>query len=197
MPSSMTNLTPVPAAPIVAVVDDDQQVLTAMRRALRSLPVDVRLFPDAHTALAALATQRVAVLVSDFNMPGMTGVELVAEVLRRSPATVRVLMTGRHALDAAVDGVNRGEIFRFVEKPFVVADLRIMMTEAVARHHELVAAAAHRDHSTRRELAHRVLEAEHPGIHAVHRDRDGSYVVPEVCDLEALGLFGVSLTRSS
>lgn len=58
------------------------------------------------------------VIVSDQRMPGMLGVELLKEVKRISPNTVRILLTGYSDLDAIIDSVNAGEIFRYINKPW-------------------------------------------------------------------------------
>ena len=101
----------------ILFVDDDQNVLDAMKRNLR------RIF-DVHTAAGGEAGLEVleaegpfAVVVSDMSMPGMSGVDFLAEVCRRSPDTVRIMLTGRADLESAMNAVNEGNIFRFITKP--------------------------------------------------------------------------------
>lgn len=62
--------------------------------------------------------ESIDVIVSDQRMPGMLGVELLKEVKRISPNTVRILLTGYSDLDAIIDSVNAGEIFRYINKPW-------------------------------------------------------------------------------
>ncbi|MEE9142461.1 MAG: HD domain-containing phosphohydrolase [Gammaproteobacteria bacterium] len=78
-----------------------------------------------------------AVVVSDRRMPGMDGVELLSEIRETAPDTVRVMLTGDAHLQAAMDAVNQGEIFRFLTKPGSHEDMR-MTLEAGIQQHRLV-----------------------------------------------------------
>lgn len=100
----------------ILLVDDDIRVISALQRSLcRTYQIDVS--AGAQDALDAISQNAYAVVVSDLQMPGMNGVELLASVKRLSPETVRVLLTGQADLDAAISGVNEGSIFRFLTKP--------------------------------------------------------------------------------
>ena len=104
--------------PIVVVVDDNAGVLAAAVKVLKQLDINVMATTDAYEALDWLSTRNVAVIVSDYEMPRMNGAELLSNARRQQPAAVRILMTGMQALETAVDAINRGEIFRYVQKPF-------------------------------------------------------------------------------
>ncbi len=101
----------------ILCVDDDPNVLRAYRRTLRKqFQLDCAEGPE--EALEAVTQHGpYAVVVSDMRMPGMNGVELLAEVRRRSPQTVRMMLTGNADLDTALGAVNEGHIFRFLTKP--------------------------------------------------------------------------------
>jgi response regulator RpfG family c-di-GMP phosphodiesterase len=75
-------------------------------------------------ALAILKNTPVDVVVSDQRMPQMTGVELLQKVKQSSPNTVRLLLTGYSDLDAVIDSVNAGEIFRYINKPWNSSKLK-------------------------------------------------------------------------
>ena len=101
----------------ILFVDDEQSILDAMKRQLRKhFELDTAL--GGWEGLEAL-TQKgpFAVVVSDMRMPGMDGVQFLAEVKTRSPETVRVMLTGNADLQTAIDAVNEGYIFRFLTKP--------------------------------------------------------------------------------
>jgi DNA-binding NtrC family response regulator len=74
----------------------------------------------------------VQIVVSDQRMPGMAGVELLREVRKIAPRTVRILLTGYSDLAAMVGSINEGEVFRFVKKPWDNAEIRETMKEAAA-----------------------------------------------------------------
>ncbi|MDX2129459.1 MAG: response regulator [Chloroherpetonaceae bacterium] len=67
---------------------------------------------------------KIDVLISDQRMPQMTGVELLQQVKAISPGTVRILLTGYADLDAVIESVNTGEIFRYVNKPWISSKLK-------------------------------------------------------------------------
>ena len=100
----------------ILFVDDDIHLVSAMQRSLyKSYRVELALSAD--DALAAIAETRYAVVVSDFQMPGMNGVELLTRVKQLAPEAVRILLTGQAELEVAIDAVNQGNIFRFLRKP--------------------------------------------------------------------------------
>lgn len=122
----------------VLFVDDEKNVLAAIHRQLRK---EFNLIPalGGENALQMLETHRPAVVVCDMRMPGMSGVDTLAEFERRSPDTVRIMLTGNSDQETAVDAINRGKIFRFLTKPCPEPVLRQALIDAL-RQHQLVVA---------------------------------------------------------
>ena len=77
--------------------------------------MDTALGPIA--ALELVDKQEYAVVVSDLRMPDKDGVEFLSEVRKRSPDTVRIMLTGHADLEASIAAVNEGRVFRFLTKP--------------------------------------------------------------------------------
>jgi DNA-binding NtrC family response regulator len=181
----------------IVCVDDDEDMLASVVRTLRRPDLEVRSTSDPTDALGWIAIGDVAVVVSDYEMPGMNGVELVAAARALCPDTVRVLLTGVGTMDPAIDGINRGEVFRYVRKPFSPSVLRQVVDEAIARHRDLCATAGDREAAIRRARLAVELEQEHPGITRVRRDTAGVYVIPRAApDLSAdLGLNALDIGR--
>ncbi|HET6413458.1 MAG TPA: ATP-binding protein [Anaeromyxobacter sp.] len=113
------------------LVDDDEHVRRALRRVLRRARCRVLDAPEAQTALEILAREPVQVVVSDYRMPGMSGVEFLRAVKERWPRIQRVLLTGQADSTAIEEAVNQSEIFRFIWKPWDDGHLLITIQSAV------------------------------------------------------------------
>jgi len=132
----------------ILFVDDEQSVLSAFQRQFRGI---FRL-EIAHSGAAALERmdkgEPIAVLVADMQMPQMNGAELLAEARRRSPSTVRIMLTGNSDQGTAVRAVNEGQIFRFLSKPCSPGDLSAALQAGLEQH---------RAHKLERDLLERTL----------------------------------------
>jgi len=113
------------------VVDDDEHVRRALRRVLRRTKAKILDAPDATVALQLLEQEPIQVVVSDYRMPGMSGVEFLREVKERWPRIQRVLLTGQADSTAIEEAVNQSEIFRFIWKPWDDAHLIITIQSAI------------------------------------------------------------------
>ncbi len=100
----------------VLVVDDDPTILAVLKRQL-ARTYRVLTASSGQEALAVLEEEQLQVVVSDYAMPGMTGVELLATTKERWPNTTRILLTGEGSLDIAIEAINKGEVYRFLRKP--------------------------------------------------------------------------------
>ncbi|MBX3156746.1 MAG: response regulator [Deltaproteobacteria bacterium] len=175
--------------PVVVCVDDDPDMLASVVRILKSLPIELLSTTEPQAALDWVASRDVAVLVSDYEMPEMTGGQLAAEVRKVRPETVRILLTGVRNFATAIEGINLGEVFRYLNKPFLPPQIRDAVTAGIARHRELAASSKERAQSVRRDRLQQALEAEYPGVTEVARAVDGAYVVaPAPAHVAGLGL---------
>ena len=78
--------------------------------------------------------KEIGVVVSDQRMPGMSGSELLGEIAKESPNVVKILSTAYSDLDAAIDAVNEGGIYRYVTKPWDLAELEVTLRRAMDFH---------------------------------------------------------------
>lgn len=161
----------------ILVVDDNPEVVKGILRLLRREPYELVSTTDPREALELLAARAFDLLLSDVDMPFLSGHEVTRRAREISPHTVRVLVTGTGTLDAAVRAINEGEVHRFVRKPFEADELREVVAEALARKAELDLVAEADQRARRRRLLFGELEVEHPGITTVERDENGAYVV--------------------
>jgi len=123
--------------PKILFVDDDINILSGFQRNLRNR-FAVSVADSGEKALKMLGEDSsFAVIVSDFRMPSMNGVEFLAKAAAEWPDCVRVLLTGEADTRAAGAAVNQGQIFRFLSKPCPVFTLEKTLNEAV-KQHELI-----------------------------------------------------------
>lgn len=102
----------------VLVVDDEPNILAALRRAFRSTGWRVLTAGRADDALALLATEPVNAVLSDMHMPGMDGVRLLERVSQGWPQIARLLLTGQADLGSTIAAINRGRLHRYITKPW-------------------------------------------------------------------------------
>lgn len=117
------------AAPAVLCVDDEPNILSAMRRLLRGSGCRVLTAHGGDEALQLLEREPVQLVISDMRMPGMDGAELLSRVRARWPEITRVLLTGYADIGSTISAINRGEIWRYVSKPWDDEALKRLVQE--------------------------------------------------------------------
>ena len=106
-----------PPEEAILIIDDEPNVLQGLRRQLHKR-FHLAFAEGGEKGLSILREQGpFAVVVCDMNMPGRTGIEVLAEVAEIAPDTVRIMLTGQADLNTAMNAVNQGNIFRFFTKP--------------------------------------------------------------------------------
>lgn len=129
--------TPAPSAPTILIVDDEPVVLNALQFTLEREGFHVVGCTSPLKALSIVHERDFAVIISDQRMPEMMGLDFLVESRRVRPHCSRILITAVLALPTIVDAINKGEIFRFVAKPWLREELVATVRNAVQRH-ELV-----------------------------------------------------------
>ncbi len=154
-----------PGAPItILLVDDEPMVLQALRRTLSPEGYRVLELSDPTQALDLVEREAVDIVLADIHMPGLSGIDLVARLRKRFPRVVRLLLTGDGDLDPAIDAINRGEVFRYLTKPWQVEGLRQTLRDAVGRLGELRGQISTLESDEQRAHLLAALEEAHPGI---------------------------------
>ncbi len=121
-------------APVTLLcVDDEPNILAALRRTLRDERRRVLTADGGEQALQVLASTPVDVVVSDMRMPGMDGARLLEQVHARWPGVERILLTGHSDMRSTVAAINQGQIFRYIHKPWEEHDLCGAIDEALER----------------------------------------------------------------
>jgi response regulator RpfG family c-di-GMP phosphodiesterase len=123
-----------PALHRILIVDDEEIVLVALRETLLRAGYQVSTAPDPLPALEILQTEQFAVIISDQQMPSMTGLDFLTRAKQIQPDASRMLITAVLSLDTVIDAINRGEIYRFIIKPWLREELLVTVQNAVQRY---------------------------------------------------------------
>jgi response regulator RpfG family c-di-GMP phosphodiesterase len=118
----------------ILFVDDEQPVLNALARVFAETDARCLFAGSADEAMRIVAGETVWVVVSDNNMPGMSGIDFLAWLRGASPDTVRILLTAFADLATALAAINRSEAFRFVTKPWNNDELLDVVEEGLNRY---------------------------------------------------------------
>ncbi|MDC0358229.1 response regulator [Oligoflexia bacterium] len=169
----------------VLLVDDEPNVLQGLKRAFRKEAYEILTASSGEEALSILEGITVQVVVSDQQMPGLSGIELLAILCEKYPETIRIMLTGQADLDTAVQAINQGQIYRFFTKPCNEIDLAFSIREALQQR-ELINQSKRLVGVMRMQSNYiDSLEQEMPGLTKVNRDDSGAIVInPSQCDLE-------------
>ncbi len=118
----------------VLFVDDEEHILNSVQRLFADTGIKVLRTQNPNSAIDYFSKMEIAVIVSDNLMPNMKGTDLLSKVKDISPDTIKILMTACVDFDVAIDAINKGEVFRFITKPWDDNALIRIVGEAVKRY---------------------------------------------------------------
>lgn len=108
----------------ILLVDDEPAILNSLKRMLHSSGYKVLAAGSGPEALQILEeNQEIQVVLTDYRMPGMTGAELLAEIKRRFPRLVGMILSGYADMAAVIEALNSGAVFKYMQKPWDENDL--------------------------------------------------------------------------
>jgi DNA-binding NtrC family response regulator len=120
--------------PTVMIVDDEDMVITSVRAFLQlETEYNIAGFTVPEKAAEYLRTNPVEVVVSDYLMPKMTGLQLLAKAKDLQPEAARVLLTGHADKQSAIQAINDVGLFQYLEKPWDNAQLLLVIKSAIER----------------------------------------------------------------
>jgi len=124
---------PIGTVATVLVVDDEENILRAVRRLFMDEPGEMLTASSGPAGLDILrATKGIGVIVSDQRMPGMSGAEFLEKSREFAPNAIRIVLTGYADLASAVDAINKGGAWKYLAKPWNDEDLVKVVREARA-----------------------------------------------------------------
>jgi len=113
----------------ILYVDDEQQNLISFKAAFRR-EYNVLTAKSGQEAIELLQVNDVQLIISDQRMPEMTGVEFLEKVLPEFPDAIRMILTGFSDVEAIIDAINKGKVFRYITKPWDENELRMTIENA-------------------------------------------------------------------
>ncbi len=115
------------------LVDDEVNILNALRRLLRPLGCRVFVAESGAAGLEILAKEKVDLVISDMRMPQMSGAQFLEEVRHLYPEVMRILLTGYSDMSSTVAAINRGEIYRYISKPWDDNDVLLAVKHSLEK----------------------------------------------------------------
>ena len=170
----------------ILMVDDEENILRALRRSLAPEGYHIEDFTDPRAALARAEAAPFDLFLSDYRMPHMDGVTFLSRIKALHPDAARLIISGQADLEGLLAAINQAEIQRFVSKPWENYDLRTTVRQALAHRATVLENRALADQVRRQqtqldEQARMLgrLEKEFPGISHVRRNSEGAVVLDE------------------
>jgi response regulator RpfG family c-di-GMP phosphodiesterase len=112
-------------------VDDEENVLQSLKRVFLDADYSIQTSTSGQEGLSILeAGPPIHVVVSDYRMPRMNGVEFLSMVARKWPDTVRIVLSGYADTPAVIGAINEGGIYKFISKPWNDDELRVAVANA-------------------------------------------------------------------
>jgi diguanylate cyclase len=102
----------------ILIVDDELEICRSLRRLLRRFELEVTCATNPAEALVLMSKARFDMVISDYRMPDMYGTEFLAEVARRTPATLRLMLSACAEIDTLAANYDETKILRFIRKPW-------------------------------------------------------------------------------
>jgi len=120
----------------ILIIDDERDVLDALYMTLnrtKQFKSEIFLVEDGDTALTIMDDQEFDLILTDYKMPKMNGIELLKKAINKSPNQVRMLITGYSDINIAKDAINKAQVHNYIEKPWDDDELVLTIHEALKR----------------------------------------------------------------
>ena len=120
--------------PLLVIVDDEEMVLASLRSFLAlETEYEVLTFSSPLKALESIRESQIDLVISDYLMPEMTGIEFLLEVKRLQPYATRILLTGYADKENAIKAINEVNLYQYIEKPWSNDDLKLIVQNGLER----------------------------------------------------------------
>ena len=160
----------------ILLIDDERAIRFALRKTLEREGYKVDDCGDPKEGVKMAERNDYSLVICDYQMPGMLGVDVLRRIKLLKPETIRIILTAHADMDVAIRAINDGAVYRFLVKPWDNREL----VETVRRAFEEVRASKPLgNRGEEPEGVSSALEKEHPGITSVKRNEQGAVVLSE------------------
>jgi len=170
----------------IQLVDDEPNILSALRRLLKPQGWEIHTYDTVESALGGLLEHDYAVIVSDYQMPSADGVTYLQFAKQRQPDAIRLVLSAYGDRNSMIKAINQAEVYRYLSKPWDDYELVASIKSAIDLYQLKTENRRLRDELDTQKAMIRAREAEllrletdHPGITRVLRDTDGSVLISE------------------
>ncbi len=161
----------------ILLVDDEENVRNALKRVLRKEGYEVYSAGSGQDALKQLKDISPDVIISDFLMPEMNGIEFLNKAREILPDVIRIILTAHADLQMAMQAINEAGVYRLLTKPWEDTDLKILLHQ-INEHIALLKENSRLKATIRnQEEVLKRLEREYPGITVVKKTKDGAIII--------------------
>lgn len=116
----------------ILFLDDEENVIRSLRRIFIDVDeYEIHTAMQGNEALDILKNNDIALIISDYRMPEMDGVEFLEKAKQIKPEAIRIILTGFADVEVAIAAINEGEIYKFIEKPWESEQLKIHIKRAL------------------------------------------------------------------
>ncbi len=168
----------------ILLVDDEPHILKALSRLLKQYQLTTA--NDGEEALQLAKTQEFDVVISDYRMPGINGIEFLIFFKQMQPNSVRLMLTGHADLEGTQQAINEAQVFRFINKPWNNVEIINAIDNGLAHQRLLLEnkrladeVRAQKVLLDEKDAILKALEEAEPGITKVNWSADGSIIVNE------------------
>ena len=148
--------------PAIMIIDDDEQIRSLLKELL-CVEYECNVVASAEAALAVLSEKNFGLVISDINMEGVSGLDLVPQIHKRTPDTVVVMISGQATIDYAIEAMRAGA-FDYITKPLDLRHVKSAVRRALSHHRLLADKRRYEDHLEEL-VKERTAEIEHLAYH--------------------------------
>jgi len=114
----------------ILYIDDEVHNLNSFRAVFRR-SYNIFTAPSAHEGRKVLQETDIHLIITDQRMPEMTGIEFLESIIKDYPHIPRILLTGYTDINAVIDAINKGSVYKYVQKPWSEEELRATIEDAL------------------------------------------------------------------